>query len=191
LTSFAGYKDYPALSPDGGKVAFSWNGGQGGSGGNPERNIYVKPVGNGESVQLTTAAEDNLWPTWSPDGRYIAFGRMLREPQSVSYIVPAEGGPERKVAEGGNGVSWSPDGHTLALARQPWPIESGGIYLLAVETGERRELTSPKPDSDNRPVFSPDGHWIAFTRGRTQLRREIWVIPARGGAAKQLTFDAR
>lgn len=189
LTSSPGLKDYPALSPDGTKVAFSWNGG---SSVRLERNIYVKPVGNGEPVQLTSAAQDDVWPAWSPDGRYIAFGRRLQEPKRIVYIVPSGGGPERKVAEGGDGASWSPDGKTLALARQPWPAESGGIYLLDVEAGASRELTSPQPDSDDHPVFSPNGRWIAFTRRPAQSRPDIWVMPLDGGgAAKRLTFDAR
>jgi hypothetical protein len=111
LTSFTGFKDYPALSPDGSKVAFCWNGG---SSATHALNIYVKPVGTGEPVRLTAAAEDNLWPAWSPDGRYIAFGRISGEYQRVVYIVPAGGGPERRVAQGGDGASWSPDGKTLA-----------------------------------------------------------------------------
>jgi Tol biopolymer transport system component len=78
---------------------------------------------------------------------------------------------------------------SLALARQPVFIESGGIYLLSVDTGASRELTSPQPDSDDRPSFSPDGRWIAFTRGRTM--RDVWIMPAQGGAAKQLTFNEK
>ena len=53
LTSFAGYKDFGALSPDGRRIAFSWNGGEGGSGGKLERNIYTKFIGAEEPVRLT------------------------------------------------------------------------------------------------------------------------------------------
>ena len=66
LTSFAGYKDFGSLSPDGRRIAFSWNGGRGGSGGKLERNIYTKTIGPDEPVQLTVAAEDDRLPAWSP-----------------------------------------------------------------------------------------------------------------------------
>ena len=108
---------------------------------------------------------------WSPDGRNIAFCRALTpEPKPnryAIYVVAASGGQERKVAEGGVGVSWAPDGKILALAGVP--AEGSGIFLLSLETGDRTQLTSPQPYFDNLPVFSPDGRWIAFTR-----QRQVW-----------------
>jgi eukaryotic-like serine/threonine-protein kinase len=191
LTSFTGYKDFGSFSPDGGRIAFSWNGGKGGSGGKPERNIYTKTIGPDDPLRLTFAAEDERLPAWSPDGRYIAFCRALvLEPtpnRYAIYVVPARGGQERKIAEGGMGVSWSPDSKMLAVAGLP--TESGGISLLSFETGKARQLTSPQPYFDSLPVFSPDGRWIAFTRDFGFSAREIFVMPVRGGAAKQLTFD--
>ena len=191
LTSFAGYKDFGSLSPDGRRITFSWNGGEGGSGGKPERNIYVKAIGSDDPLRLTFAPEDERLPVWSPDGRHIAFCRALT-PEPVPsryaiYTVPALGGQERKIAEGGMGVSWSPDNETLAMAGLP--AESGGIFLLSFKTGERRQLTTPNPYFDSLPVFSPDGQWIAFTRDFGFSAREIFVIAAHGGRAKQLTFD--
>ena len=191
VTSFAGYKDFGSLSPDGRRIAFSWNGGRGGSGGKLERDIYTKTIGPDDPVRLTFAPEDDTLPAWSPDGRYIAFCRALtQEPKPSRYainVVPASGGQEREVAEGGRGVSWAPDGKTLAMAG--FPAEGGGIILLSLETGERSQLTSPHPYADNLPVFSPDGRWIAFTRDFGYSTQEIFVIPARGGTARQLTFD--
>jgi Tol biopolymer transport system component len=85
------------------------------------------------------------------------------------------------------GVSWSPDGKTLAIADKPGG--SGGIVLVSLETLERRPITSPRPYSDNLPVFSPDGRRIAFTRDFGFSAREIFVAPAAGGHVKRLTFD--
>ena len=191
LTSFAGYKDFGSFSPDGTRIAFSWNGGEGGSGGKQERNIYIKTIGPDEPIRLTFAPEDERLPAWSPDGRSIAFCRMLAsEPGPTRYaidVVPALGGQERKIAEGGAGISWSPDSQTLALANLS--AQSRGISLLSLETGQRRELTRPGPYVDNLPSFSPDGRWIAFTRDFGFSAREIFVVPARGGTARQLTFD--
>ena len=191
LTSFAGYKDFGSLSPDGRRIAFSWNGGEGGNGGKPERNIYTKGIGPDDPRRLTFAPDDERLPVWSPDGQYLAFCRALT-PEPVPkrygiYVIPALGGQERKIAEGGMGVSWSPDSQTLAMTGLPG--ESGGIFLLSFKTGERHQLTSPHPYFDNLPVFSSDGRWIAFTRDFGFSAREIFVIAAHGGKARQLTFD--
>jgi eukaryotic-like serine/threonine-protein kinase len=190
-TSFGGYKDFGSFSPDGRRIAFSWNGGKGGSGGEPERNIYTKAIGPDDPLRLTFVAEDDRLPVWSPDGRYIAFCRALAsEPtpnRCAIYVIPALGGREYKVAEGGIGVSWSPDSRVLALAGLP--AESGGIFLLSVKTGERHQLTHPHPYFDTLPTFSPNGQWIAFTRDFGFSAREIFVAPVRGGTARQLTFD--
>ncbi|MEO7651711.1 MAG: protein kinase, partial [Bryobacteraceae bacterium] len=195
LTTFAGSKDYAAFSPDGSRFAFSWNGG----GESQERKLYVKPVGEGEPVQLTFSSSDDVLPAWSPDGRQIAFCRVTKDqdqgrafsPADV-YIVPAAGGAERKIVQGWLGASWSPDGKTLALAHlpngaMPPAKESGGIFLFSLESGERRELTGVH--KDRLPVFSPDGKWIAFTRLLPGRAQEIFVAPTDGGPARQLTFD--
>lgn len=191
LTSFGGYKDFAALSAEGSRIAFSWNGGTASGGSKLERSIYRKRIGPDEPVRLTFAAQDDRLPAWSPDGREIAFCRALTpEPDASRYaivLVPAAGGRERTVAEGGRGVSWSPDGKMLVLADSP--AASRGIVLLSLQTHKRRQLTSPGPDADTLPVFSPDGRWIAFTRDFGFAAREIFVVRAAGGLAKRLTFD--
>jgi dipeptidyl aminopeptidase/acylaminoacyl peptidase len=70
LTAYPGIQAQPSLSPDGSQVAFSW------SGPNEDNyDIYIKLVGPGEPVRLTTAPERDVAPSWSPDGRQIAFLR--------------------------------------------------------------------------------------------------------------------
>ncbi|HXE14513.1 MAG TPA: protein kinase [Bryobacteraceae bacterium] len=191
LTSFEGYKDFASFSPDSSGVAFSWNGGAGGSGGTPVRNVYIKRIGSHEPHRLTFSAEDERLPVWSPDGNYIAFSRALTlEPAATHYaiaIVPSSGGSERQIAEAGMGVSWSKDGSTLALAGEPKGTR--GISLLSLKTSERREITHPGRYFDTLPAFSPDGRQIAFTRNFGFSAREIFVISASGGQANPLTFD--
>jgi Tol biopolymer transport system component len=186
LTTFAGAKDYAAFSPDGSRIAFSWNGGKEDV---RERHIYIKAIGTGEPIQLTSAEEDDTWPAWSPDGRNIAFVRRLPGSERAVYIIPSAGGRERKLAVGGEGVSWSPDGKWLALANLPAPKGSGGLFLLSLVTGARREFSVPQSASDGFPVYSPDGQWIAFMRLRSE--RDVFIMPATGGPARQLTFDAK
>jgi len=191
LTTFPGYKDFGSFSPNEERIVFSWNGGRGGSGGKQERNVYIKNIGSSEPVRLTFARQDDMHPAWSPDGLSIAFCRMVdnRTPymRFAILIVPVSGGTERKITEGGEGVSWSPDGRTLAIAG--FPPESGGIFRLSPETGVRTRLTSSPANLDQLPVFSPDGKWIVFTRSFGPRARELFAIPASGGSELQLTFE--
>ena len=93
-------------------------------------------------------------------------------------MIPALGGSERKLGEkaaeiypGANSsfLSWSPDGKFLAFGDKPSPEASLGLYILSLETGEKRRLTSPPPQSmgDYSPHFSPDGKTLAFIRERS------------------------
>jgi hypothetical protein len=191
LTASGGNKKHLALSPDGTRVAFIWA-----PPGTKTHHLYVMTIGQSEPVQLTASAQSDSQPAWSPDGTSIAFCRPRnvadREhvPEDI-YVIRADGGNERKVAEGWDGVSWSPDGKTLALAHVPSQApdgKSGGIFLLSLESGERREVTRYR---DRLPLFSPDGKWIAFVRATSEMASEAFVIRAEGGRAQQLTSDGQ
>jgi serine/threonine protein kinase/Tol biopolymer transport system component len=191
LTTFRGFKEFGTFSPDGNSIGFSWNGGRGARGSAPERSIYAKRIGADDPVRLTFAREDDKLPAWSPDGGSIAFCRtLIEEPTFSRYsirVVPATGGQEREIAIGGRGVSWSPDGKALVLTGLP--SESGGIFRILLATGERQQITTPHPNFDTLPSFSPDGKWIVFTRNFSFSAQEICVVAVNGGPVKQLTFD--
>ena len=70
LTSFPGFEQGPALSPDGNQVAFAWSGEK-----NDNWDVYLKFVGSSEIRRLTTDPLQEVFPRWSPDGRYLAFKR--------------------------------------------------------------------------------------------------------------------
>src|SRR5262249_29530268 len=87
LTTLAGLERSPALSPDGKQVAFAWTNEP------PNFDIYVKLIGAGEPLRLTTNPARDMSPAWSPDGRYIAFLRGTSEAKGY-YLIPALGGAE-------------------------------------------------------------------------------------------------
>jgi serine/threonine protein kinase/WD40 repeat protein len=191
FTSSAGDKDCPAMSPDGNEVAFSW---QGEKSTDPNSyNIYVQLVGAGSPLRITSARASDLSHSWSPDGRFIAFEREAGQSHAY-FIVPALGGPERKLANAypaayGGGISWSPDGKYLAVADRGSPNSSrAGIFFVSVESGEMRDsgIELPAPYIVG-PAFSPDGKYLAFVSGSGFLSNDIYAVPVSGGKSRPLT----
>lgn len=193
LTSYPGEQREPAFSPDGKQVAFAWNGEK-----EDNFDIYVKLVGAGAPLQLTKNPADERSPAWSPDGRYIAFCRGPIDHTEI-WVIPALGGAERKLGESAwcGGLSWSPDGKSLALVDTA-PQRPSSIFLLAVETGAKRRLTSPPNGSvgDSAPRFSPDGETLAFTRATSGLVSQLYALSVTAdggprGEPRRLIFDDR
>lgn len=94
LTTYLGQERQPSFSPDGNQVAFSWNGEK-----QDNFDIYVKLIGSGNQLRLTTAPEADSIPAWSPDGRSIAFVRQRPRGKAAVYLVSPLGPPERRIAE--------------------------------------------------------------------------------------------
>ena len=194
LTSYPGQERTPAFSPDGRQVAFSWDGEKRGN-----WDVYVKLIGTtAPPLRLTHSPDADLYPTWSPDGRHLAFVRQGGE--AGIYLVPALGGPERKLQTLGRefiwgigSISFSPDGKWLAYADKAPSEGRNSLFLLPLDGGERRRLTAPPADhwGDWNPVFSPDGRHLAFARYRFISLADVFTVPVEGGEAKQLTDDHR
>jgi Tol biopolymer transport system component len=193
-----GEKYTPSISPDGQRLAFAWNGGAG-----PYFSLYVKIVGTEELLRLTNQASSiDFNPVWSPDGRYIAFCRILKG-QTGIYIIPTLGGAERRVREAlwdeqaftqilpdANRLSWSPDGKLLAFSDRAARDEHPSISLLSLESLEIRRLSSPPPSKgDFNPAFSPDGRTLAFNRGSGGFQ-SIYTVPVSGGQEQRLASGA-
>ena len=76
---------FPAISPDGKTVAFSYKG-----------DIWTVPANGGQARQITTNPAYDAYPVWSPDSRQIAFASS-REGSMDIYVVGRDGGTPRRV----------------------------------------------------------------------------------------------
>jgi Tol biopolymer transport system component len=192
LTSDPGSEITASFSPDGNQVAFAWK-----REGREDYDIYVKVVGSDKPLQLTNTLEWDLAPTWSPDGREIAFHRSRREGGCGIYTVSPLGGPERLITEldeSGSAsfwsaarfttqhLSWSADGKWLAHA---------GISLISPAAGEKRRLTTPPTGVwDGYPEFSRDGQLLAFVRVSSNAQ-DLYVVSPTGGEPKLVLSQAQ
>ncbi len=175
FTTFPGQETAPALSPDGSRIAFSWNGDP--ASGAKGFDLYVKAIGSETLLRLTHHPATWISPAWSSDGTQIAFHRLSGADSGV-YVVPALGGPERKLVStrllvsAGRAlpdfsiISWSPEGKWIAysdLLADKGGLKDVGIFFLSMDTLETRRLSNP-PNCFNTstPRFSHNGGYLAF-----------------------------
>jgi len=194
FTSYPGSEGQAAFSPDGNQIAFVWNGDKG-----DNKQIYVKILGTASPLRLTSDSGDDVDPAWSPDGRYIAFIRRAGEQNDI-YIVPAIGGPERRlhVLQDSTsweyaGVAWTADGKHIIFPDRASQQQPSSLFTIALDTLEVERLTTPPSswDGDWMPKVSPDGRRIAFVRGAESAVRDVYVMNATGGEPRRLTTDGR
>ncbi|NJL06151.1 MAG: hypothetical protein HC911_14855, partial [Chloroflexaceae bacterium] len=115
-------------------------------------------------------------PTWSPDGRQIAF-HDARTGNDEIYLMDSNGENVRQITF--NNVqdrepAWSPDGKQLAVWSDRESLEQWDIVVIDLETGTEERVTF-HPAGDFQPTWSPDGREIAFTSNRDG-NDEIYVV---------------
>lgn len=189
FTSFPGNKGLPAFSWDGKKIAFVWSGEKG-----DNSDIYVKLIGEGSPLRLTTDPLQDTMPTWSPDGTYIAFIRFGPDERRL-ITIPTLGGVERTLFASPDlrQPDWSPDGKYLAVADSESAGDLTSIYLISPDDGSRKRLTQRPAqfNGDWDPKFSPNGEWVSFIRSTNFAVEDVYIIPITGGEPRRLTNDGR
>lgn len=185
---------YPAISPDGKTIAFSYKG-----------DIYTVNAEGGEAHQLTTNSAYDAYPVWSPDGTRIAFASS-REGSLDVYVMPKGGGePVRLTTNSGDELPLTfKDNGTLLFQSNVRPTaqsvifagrEFPQVYEVSLNGG-RPKLFSAMTMCDlsinaNGDILYHDqkGYEDQWRKHHTSsITRDIWLL-SNGKYTKQTTFN--
>ncbi|TXH65954.1 MAG: hypothetical protein E6Q88_13040 [Lysobacteraceae bacterium] len=191
ITSMPEAEGRPSLSPDGSLLVYSRY-----SRNDDGASLMAQTTAAVPPRQLTEPAvrQWDLMPAWSPDGREIAFVRIMRA-RCMIMRMPAVGGDPREIGECIDGhehpVDWYPDGEALIGARRGGALSEREpemtLYRMSLQGGRWEPIpyARSKIDEDMSPKVSPDGRWIVFQRHVSLA--DLWRMPVEGGVPERLT----
>ena len=147
--------------------------------------IFVSDADGQHARRLSFGVWD-YFPTWSPDGKWIAFMRDAGGQRDV-LVIPSDSGAERSVAVTGadeqlNG--WLPDGSGLLFSRPGAQGRETWEYTLA------NGSSAKAIDADGGVIgfASPDGKWLAYQLNKNG-KSTIWLWDRAKKTARQLTTE--
>ena len=136
---------------------------------------------------VVNSTEPLMSPSWSPDGRRLAYV-SFEGGNSAVWIQDIASGSREKLTSfrGINGApSFSPDGGRLALT-----LSKGGnpdVYVMDLGSKQLTQVTNHF-GIDTEPSWSPDGSSLYFTSDRGG-RPQVYQVAASGGSATRVSFE--
>lgn len=155
--------------------------------GNAEYLLKVADTDGYNDRNILRSGKPIMSPSWSPDGRYLAYVSFENNRSEVWVHAVFEG--KREVVarfEGINGAPvWSPDGRKLALTSSH--KGNPDIYILDLSTRQMQQLTHHWA-IDTEPAWMPDGQSIIFTSGRG-TGPQLYMLSLAGGKPERITHE--
>lgn len=170
--------------------------------------LWLADVEGGVARRLTSHEGMELFPKFSPDGKWIAFSAEYAGTRQV-YVIPAEGGEPRRLTfypdvgpmppRGGwdyQVLDWTPDSRKILFRgnRLPQGKRLGKYFLVDVTGGFPEKLPLPE---GALATFSPDGKKLAYNRISREFRtwkryrggraQDVWIYDLAQNKIDQIT----
>ena len=174
LTERGSYR-HPRFSPDGHRVVAEKVNAEDGN-----VDLWVYDLERHGVTRLTSAAAPDAHPTWSADGRQIAFSTRRGQVYSIYVKTVDTTEPEKPLVAGAGDKlveSWSANGKYLSGT-----VLRSGLWIYPLDGTEKPRLVRASPRIENwQSEFSPDGKWLAYMSNESGSP-EVYVepIPATG-----------
>ena len=155
---------YPTVSPDGKRVAFT-----------AFSKLYVMDLPSGTPKKLTNNGDGEFMPTWSPDGRSIAYVTWTGSKGGDIYTVSADGGSPRRLTNTPAyyaNPAYSPDGSKIVF------ITGAVDDQLYADIREDHQYSSPEEEM----LHKGDVPGREVTGSASSTGTDLKFIPASGGA---------
>ncbi len=153
------------------------------------KEIFVMGPDGKDAVNLTNNPADDWDPSWSPDGKWIAFVSNREnggEGGQFIYVMDANGGNLRQLSLENDSEfpDWSHDGKRITYSAK------GDIYIIPADgSGQSINLTN-SPEIDVLSSWSPDDSQIAWLSG-DEGNRNIFVMNTDGSNARKITENGK
>lgn len=180
---------HPAWSPDGKKLAFSafhsrsYRNDGGGA------HLIVMDLKTLEWKCLTPGSDFNTRPSWSPDGKKLAFTKLSMQGASICVYDFQRKQLQKLGLQWGRSPSWSPDGKTIAFISSR--TKSPDVWLIDANGQNLRPLFEDERTDEDMPCWTVDGKFVVFSRQNALAsgpkKRDLWAVKLADKTAFQLT----
>ncbi len=176
------YLRQPSLSPDGSTIAFCYAG-----------DVWIVPADGGQASRVTSHANNDSHPIFSPDGTQLAFASERTGSGNIYTISLQSHQPPKRLTYHNESVPpdcWSRDGQWLYFSSDYDGLR-GASYKIHIDGGTPIQVAGDPRETHYNLAISPDGQTLAFNNNGTPWWRhgqhasghsDIWIVREAVGA---------